>query len=378
MVMSAPPRRVHVTPRHALAAITTGALATVGLVPSPVAAHAASADPVVLSNEVVGPFQLAVNQDRLYVTDGFTGVVAQVTGSGLTPVAQAPGAAGVEFTPNGKTMAFAWSNDDHTRAGLTIRAKGKADVVGNLAAYESTKNPDSMNHYGIIAGGNPCVEAILGQLTGGSASYTGDIDTHPYSVARQGNRWLVADAGANAILAVDGAGHVSTNAVLPPQPTVITQEMVQAFAHEANVPPEALQCLLGVTYAFEPVPTDVEVDQHGTAWVTTLPGGPENPGFGARGSLYRIDAAGSVTRVAAGFLGATNVAVAPDGTKWVAELFGGKITQLRGTSRTTFAQIDSPLAIEVHGDAVYVATLAKVDFGTGQVLAPGSVVKYLR
>ncbi len=50
---------------------------------------------------------------------------------------------------------------------------------------------------------------------------------------------------------------------------------------------ELPDCVVGVTYAFEPVPTDVEVGKDGYLYVTTLPGGPESPALGARGSSGR-------------------------------------------------------------------------------------------
>ena len=63
-------------------------------------------------------------------------------------------------------------------------------------------------------------------------------------------------------------------------------------------------CVVGHTYAFEPVPTDVEQGPGGKLYVSTLPGGPEDGSLGPLGSVYLVDPrSGSVTLLAAGFSG---------------------------------------------------------------------------
>lgn len=336
----------------------------------------------VLTTEVLAPFQLALYGKRVYAADGFTGVLSRLDRGGLTPIAtDIPGLAGIDFTANGKTYAYTWSNDEHTEAGLTIRTKGKPDVVADIAGYEASHNPDGNVTYGIVAGGNDCAAAILGEMTGGPATYTGIVDTHPYSVARVGKRWVVADAGSNALYSVTDSGTVSTLSVLPRQEVTLTQDLVDALAESTGTPAEALACLVGVTYAFEPVPTDVEVDPRGSLWVSALPGGPEDASLGARGAVYRVNATtGSSAKVAGGFLGATNLAVAPNGTVYVAELFGGKISQIRHGQVSTFRKIASPLALEVQGGYLYVGTFADIEFTeTGPVVhGPGSVQRFRR
>jgi hypothetical protein len=100
-------------------------------------------------------------------------------------------------------------------------------------------------------------------------------------------------------------------------------------------------------HTFEPVPTDVEVGPHGHLYVTTLPGGLEDPRLGAFGSVYRVTPwNGHVERLGTGFAGATNLAVAPNGTVYVAELFGGRISKLVDGGPQTVAEVPLPAAVE--------------------------------
>jgi hypothetical protein len=368
-------------PRHRIIpAVAACAAAAMALLAAP-AAQADSANwNKTLADDALGPFNLAVNHNKVYVADGFKNTVGIL---GRAPFGFGPeggDVAGIDVTADGKTVAWTWSTADHSDTGLTIRTRGKADVVAHLAAVEAAKNPDSVKTYGIVAGGNACAEQILGQLTGGPATYRGMVDSHPYSVARVGHRWVVADAGSNALWSVTDKGAVSTLSVLPPQPVTLTADMVAGLAEGAGAPPEALACLVGVTYAFEAVPTDVEVGPDGSLWVSVLPGGPEDPSLGARGAVYKVNAAtGAATRVAGGFLGATNLAVASDGTVYVTELFGGKISKIsRNGAVSTAATIARPLSVEVHGGYLYVGQFADLDFETGQVNAPGSIVRLKR
>ena len=135
-----------------------------------------------------------------------------------------------------------------------------------------------------------------------------------------------------------------------------------------------------MTYAFEPVPTDVEVDQNGALYVSILPGGPESPALGARGKVSRSTPRPGAHHGASELLGATNVAVASDGTLYATELFGGKVTKFANGKRSTAVTVDRPLAVEVHGGYLYVGQFADISFGpTGpEVNEPGSVIRFKR
>lgn len=359
-----------------LATCTAVSLALVGS-PSASAHRQQSPAPVVLSDSAIAPFNLTYHHGKLFVSDGFKGTIGPVGGKPL--VTGAPGTTLSDIAWDGRTYAYTSANEDHSDTRLTIRTPGKRDVVARISAYEAKHNPDGRTTYGIIGGGNACAEAILGQMTGGPATYQGQVDSNPYSVSRVGSRWIVADAGANALFAVTDRGHVSTLAVMPRQSVTLTESMVRGLAASQGQSYDDLKCLVGVRYAFEPVPTDVEQGRWGELWVSLLPGGPEDPSLGARGSVYVLAPwGGNAYKVAGGFAGATNLAIASDGTVYVAELFGGKVSKIQRGRVSTAIKVDRPLSVEVHGRDLYVGQMADLDFETGQVKAPGAVLRYKR
>lgn len=218
-------------------------------------------------------------------------------------------------------------------------------VVADLSTSEQTKNPA-----GKIVGGvrNPsqCVTDALKGM-GAPVSYTGEADSHRYSVASLGDDgWVVAVAGGNDLLRVDDKGRVSLLAVPPAQPLRITGEI----AATTNLP----DCVVGVTYRFEPVPTDVEVGPHGMLYASTLPGGSE--------------------RVATGFAGATNLAVSPNGTVHVAELFGGQISVVSHGKAKPLMRLPGALAVVWAKGDLYASTIAPTH-ADGKPIGKGSVVR---
>lgn len=363
------------------ALIALAAAASAALVAAPTAgAHGSSHHATwhrTLTQEVIAPFQIDVDHGKVYVADGFTGQVSRIDHKKLTTLVSFPGeVAGLDVTDSGRTIAYTTSNDTGTT--LTVQRKGKADVVADLSGYEQKHNPDGRVRYGLLGvAANDCAagQAWLAEATQGPVSYKGIIDSHPYSVVSLGHGWwAVADAAGNDILAVSPSGHVSTLALLPRQPLKLTAKTLGAL----GAPPEA-SCLAGKTYAFEPVPTDVERGSRGQLLVSTLPGGPEDPSLGARGSVYTVNPwTGTSRRLATGFLGATNLAVASNGTVYVTELFAGKISAVSPWGRvSTFRHLDSPLAVEVSGHTLYAGTMAPTD-DEGNPQGTGSVVAYRR
>ncbi|MBB2894622.1 ScyD/ScyE family protein [Flexivirga oryzae] len=341
----------------AIGCVTAGlAVATPGIA----SAHPRSNAPVVLSTSVGAPFNLEVDGSRLLVADGGAGLVGSVQRNGsITPVvSDVPGASGV--ATRGRSLAYTStvSNEEtleNFASGLHIRRPGHRTVYADTTAYEKKYNPDGVNHYGPRSS-DPCVTGALGPR------YTGLLDSHAYSVASDRNGWLVADAGGNDLLSVSDRGRIRTVATFPAQPAVVTQAAID----ELGLP----QCTLGVTYDFEAVPTDVEVGPGGSIYVTTLPGGPEGPQLGARGSLWKVNPyTHSVTRIATGFLGATNLALGTHGDIYVAELFGNKISVVHSGRVSTLVELPGVVAVEsARNGTLYAATM-------GSENGPGTIVK---
>ena len=314
--------------------------------------------PKVLASGLGPVFQIALRHGTVYYADG-AGTINKLTPSGPKVIATFADASGVEFSRDGKTMAVAHGSPGASPQAVTLVRKGKPNIVVSTIDYENKVNPDRNKKYGIVAGGNPyCVNEIE-TLTQGPASYTGIKDSHPYQVAAlKGGSFAVAEAGGNDILRIGPKGGISTIAVLPPQPVKLTAEQAGALG--------APHCA-GATYAFESVPTDVERGPGGSLLVSTLPGGPEDPSLGARGSVYLVSKRGHVTRLATGFAGATNLAYAK-GRIYVSELFAGKVTKLGWGGRKTVLTIAAPLAVEATRKRLYVGTLPG-ETGPGQIVS---------
>ncbi|HEY3009222.1 MAG TPA: hypothetical protein VGJ63_14315 [Micromonosporaceae bacterium] len=104
----------------------------------------------------------------------------------------------------------------------------------------------------------------------------------------------------------------------------------------------------------------------GLIYVSSLPGGPEDASLGARGAVYSINlSTGTLAKVAGGFVGATNVAVAPDGTTYVAEMFGGRISTVSGGGAQPGRRRAVPAAVEWASGKLY----ATIDvFGNGSIV----------
>jgi hypothetical protein len=123
------------------------------------------------------------------------------------------------------------------------------------------------------------------------------------------------------------------------------------------------------------VPTDVEVWSSGQLVVSLLPGGPEDPSLGARGSVYRVTtASGHSTRLATGFLGATNVAIGPGRRIYVAELFSGQISYISHGRPVPYLALPGALAVEAGGGHLYASTIAPMD-DQGNPTGTGSLVR---
>ncbi len=341
------------------------------LTPSVATAHSHSTPaPIVKSTQVVAPFNLSVAHGRVLVADGFANQVGRLKADGsiATVVADATGTSGVATSKGGRYLAYTTTvggEEGITASGLNIWGPRGSRVYADTLAYETANNPDSINHYGIDNPSQCVIDAFNAAKF--PYDYTGQIDSHAYSVTPFGRKWIVADAGSNTLWKIDNAGNIRTLSVFPPQRHTVTASEAATLGFPA--------CVIGVTYAFEPVPTDVEVGKDGYLYVTTLPGGPEGPVLGARGKLWKVNPyTGHAWVVAGNFLGATNLAIGTRGEIYVAEYFGGKISVVKHGRVSPFMNLQNVVALETgrHG-ALWAGTTINLDPSLPEV--PGTIVK---
>jgi hypothetical protein len=351
--------------RGSRAVVIGMAVALVATVGGPAAADGHPYETI--ADGLVSPLGLAIGQDgTVYVAEAFAGNLTSF--SLRSPdrrqvLASVPGGtAGVDAKGKGNVYYTAATDDGTTLN--RVQPNGRTTVVADLGTYEATQNPDQDQTYGFLPGS--ITEECRAELPDFLAEpYTGIVDSNPYAVAIDGGSVLVAEAAGNTILRVAANGRISTVAVLPPVDQTITQDIIDALADNEEFPVELPDCVLGATYTGEFVPTDIEIGPDGHYYVSSLPGVPEGPG---EASVWRIDRrTGAATMVADGFFGVVDIAVAADGTIYVAELFGNRISSISGGVVSTVAEVPMPGAIEIGRDGAVYATLG--------VFAEGSVVR---
>lgn len=349
--------------RHWLAAaVCATAAALVLAVAPPASAHGGaggSKDPQQLADGLAGPLSIDLTgRGDVLVSQQFAGTISSVSRRGeVTDLVTGEGVNAVGAGPFG-TVVYTVTGEDGSSL-LKVRLPwGATKVVADLGAHEATRNPDAGQTYGIPGLAEECAAQWPAEELG-PPSYTGIVESNPFAIAVTPWGTYVADSAANAILFADWHGRVRTVSVLPPQPLRIPDD---------PTPLGLPACAGGLTYLFEPVPTGVELSWAG-AFVTLLPGGPEDPSLGARGSVVKLDLRSGRTRpVATGILGATDLAVSPWGAIYVTELFGNRVVTPSRSGLRTVAELNEPVAIEWGRGGLVVAHDA---FGSGKI----SVIK---
>ncbi|HRD59854.1 ScyD/ScyE family protein [uncultured Nocardioides sp.] len=333
--------------RHVLAVAAAGALvvgAAGAALTGASAAPAQKAKPTVttIAKKLVGPLSVAQAPDgTIYYADSFAGVLYKRTTAGVVSViykSKKNAADGV--SADGGVVRFVTGSPDNKAGGVwTLDSAGAPVQLGDTYKYEKKHNPDGKFSYGFLNTPKSCLAQLPKQIPG---SYKGTKETHAYAVATAGDITYVADAGANAILAMSATGEFSTVAALKP-----VKVKVSAGAAKANGLPS---CVVGKKFALEAVPTDIEVGPDGMLYVTSLPGGPEDGSLGVNGRVLRVNpTTGKVKTVVGGLLSPTGVAVAANGDIYVAQLFKGEISKIKAgkTKVRPYLQVPLPAAVEI-------------------------------
>jgi hypothetical protein len=326
----------------------------------------AQAAPAPVVENLVGPLSFSVDGNAIVVAQSFAGKLSQfqLNGTGGKDLfvrdpkidigAVDAAGPGTLFSVTGKTpKGVKFAQLAH------LSASGKKTTWANLRGFEVKSNPDHGTSYGFRDLSSSCAAKVPAQV--GGKPYRGKVDSHPYASARLSkSSALVADAGGNDLLRVTSTGKTRVVAVFPAQPLKVKKAIAQGL----HLP----KCTVGHKFYFEAVPTDVEVRGH-QAYVTTLPGGPEDPSLGARGKVYRVNLhTGHVKLLAKHFLGATGVAVSPAGKVYVAELFGNRISTISHGLRKTVLSTPGPAAIEWHNGQLF--------FTSNSLNPPGSILRW--
>jgi hypothetical protein len=335
--------------------------ATLGAISAPAGADASVQD---VASGLAGPLQFAVaSNNTIYVGQDFSGTLTEISASGARKdldQVQGPGEiAGVDAKNPGDVIYSKGTFDEQgntTSFTLNKLKNGVPSVVADAFGFESTRNPDQKNEYGFIGLDPQCASQLPPEI--GPPTYHGIVDSHPYSAVLDGHGGrYVGEAAGNDILHVSATGQISVVSLFPAQPFTVT-----ASAAQANGLPA---CTVGRMYRFEPVPTDIEWGTDGNLYVTTLPGGPEDPSLGARGSVYQVNpTTGFAKRIVTGLAGATNLAIKPDGTIYVTELFANRVSKIVNGAIVPVINLEQPAAIEYANGTLWVAYHA---FGNGTI-----------
>jgi hypothetical protein len=361
----------------------------VGVAAAPAAATGTSrsfGEVTTLASDLLGPYSVAADRDgTVYVSQNFGGTLERFTRSGerstVATVPEPGGEIGAVSTRRGEVYYAQGNQAAGEFVLMKLAQDGTSTELADLAQYEADANPDGDVEYGFTELSPECEAQFPppsneppGPETVPPGFYTGIVDSHPYASAATKNEVYVADAAGNDILRVGLDGEISTVVVLPPSAPFDAPE---ALVTEAGYP----ACAIGQPYVTEPVPTDVEIGPDGWLYVSLLPGGPEDPSLGARGSVVKINPeTQEIVTVAEGLAGAAGLAIDSEtGAIGVTELFGGPensgqvaVVLPFSTTPVAYIPVTSPAALEYQNGKAYITYNAAI-FGEGGSPEPGSL-----
>lgn len=340
-------------------AATIAAMAALALSATTLASPGAQAEPDnTLVDGLLAPLSLAVSGDDVYYASGGFAPGNPYTISRV-------GDEAALHTSDKELGALSLDGGDiiHVEGKRIIRRNletGAGTTLANLGTYEKQHNPDGATKYGFGKIAPKCVKQLPKRFP---AKYTGIVESHPYASTVVDGTVYVADAAANAIFAI-ADGEVSVVKVIKPVPVTITKAMAKQFFGKKYP-----ACVVGKTYKFEGVPTDIELGPDGRLYVSSLPGG-EVPGKGSVISINPETGGQSVEMT--GLSGATGLAVDGNGDIYASNLFGAGISL--NTAGNVFDQVPLAAALEIDGGQLY-ATINVLPMGETEP-PNGMVVSY--
>ncbi|MHA7177083.1 ScyD/ScyE family protein [Arthrobacter sp. Sr24] len=316
-----------------------------------------------VASQLISPLRIAFGPRGSYlVAESFAGQLTSISAKGVKSVlVSAPGQeiAGVSYR-HGSTYYFNNDQGAGPEPGgellparlMKLDKRGNSTQIVDLSVFEGAYNPDGNTVYGVRNASAACLAQApyLQQL--------GELFSHPYSSVPVASGVYVGDAGANAILHVNNKGQVKLVKALPAEPIVIDAAVVALGAEMGMVIPD---CMLGLTYWAQPVPTDIEIKGQ-WLYYTVLPGVPgENLGAG---KAYRMNLhSGTTQLLAQGLSAPTGIAVDLNNRVYVSQLFGSGVSLLKNGKVTTV--LPAPMASDVAISGKTLAALTNALAETG-------------
>jgi hypothetical protein len=357
--------------KRGVVALAVAATAMVALAIA--AAGASAATPQVVATGLDNPRHLTFSENgELYVVEagrggsikcgvehpalgpscfGLSGAVTLVsdTGSeervvtGLPSIAgetEALGPSDISFTGNQKyVVSIGLGGSDALRA-----------AYGPQAAWLATLLTGKLKQSGVSLFADVLANEMVANPDGT------DIDSNPVGMVRDGEGYVLADAGGNAVVRASHKGTFTTVTALPPGSAALP------FPPFTQIPTDA-------------VPTSVVQGPDGAYYISQLTGFPFEKGDA---NIWRVVPGQPATVWASGLTNLTDLAFAPDGSLYAVEISSNglltgpigalvKITPGGSSHQTVVGGLFAPYGVAFGNGAAYVSTCT-VCFGGGEVL----------
>ena len=202
------PSHENSTPRRGCGGFTLVGAAFAGTATTSAAAPAAKADPQVttVAKGLVGPLSVAQAPDGTrYWADTFAGrLYKQAVDGTVSVIYKSRKDAPEGVSADGGVLRFTTGANDNKKGLVwTLDGTGAPVLIGNTFRHERRNNPDGDTTYGFLNTPQSCLEKLPEFVPG---NYSGTKESHPYATAVANGITYVADAGANAILAISAPG----------------------------------------------------------------------------------------------------------------------------------------------------------------------------
>lgn len=289
---------------------------------------------------------------------GFSGAVTHVRDSGPDPrvVTGLPSITNGDETLGPSDIAFTGSQKFVLSIGLGGSDQFRA-TFGAQGALLGTLITGKLEH-----DGTSLFADVLANEASANPDGT-DIDSNPVGLVRDGEGYLLADAGGNAVVRASHKGTFTTIAALPPGSALAPPFL--------GLPP-------GTQIPTDAVPTSVVQGADGAYYISQLTGFPFEAGDA---NIWRVVPGQAPTVYASGLTNVTDLAFGPDGSLYAVEISSAgllngpvgslkKITPGGGQHETVLGGLVAPYGVAFGNGGAYVSTCA-VCMGAGQVIKIG-------